>query len=117
VAQTTGNVTFGPFPAHCGVCIRSGLAWIEALQAENIVQGQSFRSPCRYRSQFRLSRQKSRLNSTSRFPESPNLNGEIRWEATAEAFTENPFLLTMKAEAARIQGLNVAPCSPVRKKQ
>ena len=47
----------------------------------------------------------------------PELNGEIRWEATAEAFTENPFLLTMKAEAARIQGLNVAPCSPVRKKQ
>jgi hypothetical protein len=49
----------------------------------------------------------------------PELNGEILWEATAADFVKSPFLLTMKAEPAKIHGLNLFPCttSAPKKKQ
>ncbi|HEY6345369.1 MAG TPA: hypothetical protein VIY49_28065 [Bryobacteraceae bacterium] len=48
----------------------------------------------------------------------PELNGEIRWEAVARAFTKDPFLLSMETESAKIQGLNVAPCAaPVKSRR
>jgi hypothetical protein len=40
----------------------------------------------------------------------PELNGEVRWEGVARAFTKDPFLLSMETESAKIQGLNAAPC-------
>ena len=51
--------------------------------------------------------------------EKPELNGEILWEATAADFVKSPLLLTMKAEPAKIHGLNLSPCanSAPRRKQ
>jgi tetratricopeptide (TPR) repeat protein len=41
----------------------------------------------------------------------PELNAEVVWEGVPSAFTKEPFLLTMNAEKAKIQGLKVAPCT------
>ena len=42
---------------------------------------------------------------------SPGLNQEFHWEGVATAFTKSPFMLTMDAELAKIEGLAVAPCT------
>ena len=41
---------------------------------------------------------------------------EIHWEGVPSAFTASPFLLTMDTETAKIQGLKISPCPPVRKR-
>ena len=43
-------------------------------------------------------------------PGKPELN-EVIWEAIAAEFVKDPFLLTMKTESGKIQGLRVTPCS------
>lgn len=43
----------------------------------------------------------------------PELNGSFQWEGVPSAFTSAPFLLTMDADAGRLQGLNLHPCAPV----
>ena len=43
----------------------------------------------------------------------PEAGSKFRWEAVAVAFTENPFLLTMEADADKIHGLELTPCTPV----
>jgi hypothetical protein len=45
----------------------------------------------------------------------PELNGEIRWEAVARAFTKDPFLLSMETESTNIQGLTVSACASAPK--
>jgi hypothetical protein len=42
----------------------------------------------------------------------PEAGAELRWEGVAVAFTKTPFLLTMEAEAEKINGLELAPCTP-----
>ncbi len=37
--------------------------------------------------------------------------GEIQWEGVPSAFTADPFMLTMDTEKAKIEGLQVTPCS------
>jgi hypothetical protein len=48
----------------------------------------------------------------------PELNQEFHWEGVPTAFAKDPFLLTMDAEAAKLQGLKTTPCatSTARKK-
>ena len=41
------------------------------------------------------------------------LNQEFHWEGVPTAFTKDPFLLTMEAPSAKIEGLKTAPCSVV----
>jgi len=41
----------------------------------------------------------------------PDLNAEIQWEGVPQAFTKEPFLLTMNTEKGKIQGLKVSPCA------
>ena len=41
----------------------------------------------------------------------PELNQEFHWEGVPSAFTKDPFLLTMTAETAKIEGLKTAPCA------
>lgn len=40
----------------------------------------------------------------------PELGTELRWEGVPTAFTQSPFLLTMDAEAQKVQGLKKTPC-------
>jgi len=43
--------------------------------------------------------------------------GEIQWEGVPAAFTQDPFMLTMDTEKAKIEGLKSTPCAPpVQKK-
>jgi hypothetical protein len=42
---------------------------------------------------------------------SPGLNQEFHWEGLPTAFTKSPFMLTMDAEVAKIEGLAVRPCT------
>jgi hypothetical protein len=43
--------------------------------------------------------------------------GEIQWEGVPSAFSQDPFLLTMDTEKAKIEGLKSTPCAaPVTKK-
>jgi hypothetical protein len=53
-------------------------------------------------------------------PGKPELNTEIEWEGAAQAFTPDPFRLTMEADADKIHGVKTTPCaiqkSPIRKK-
>lgn len=37
--------------------------------------------------------------------------GEIQWEGVPSAFTADPFMLTMDTEKAKIEGLQVTPCT------
>jgi tetratricopeptide (TPR) repeat protein len=46
-------------------------------------------------------------------PGKPEAGSKFRWEAVAVAFTANPFLLTMEAEADKIHGLELMSCTPV----
>jgi len=41
----------------------------------------------------------------------PELNSEFHWEGVPVEFTRDPFMLTMTAEKAKIEGLKVEPCS------
>jgi len=43
--------------------------------------------------------------------------GEIQWEGVPSAFTQEPFMLTMDTDKAKIEGLKVTPCAaaPVRR--
>jgi hypothetical protein len=41
------------------------------------------------------------------------LNQEFHWEGVPTAFTKDPFLLTMEAPSAKIEGLRTAPCAVV----
>jgi hypothetical protein len=43
----------------------------------------------------------------------PELNQEFHWEGVPTAFTKDPFLLMMDAEAAKIEGMKTAPCAAV----
>jgi hypothetical protein len=40
----------------------------------------------------------------------PALNSDIHWEGSAQAFTRDPFTVTMEVERNKIQGLTTAPC-------
>jgi hypothetical protein len=42
--------------------------------------------------------------------------GEIQWEGVPTAFTKQPFLLTMTADASKLQGLKVVPCGVSKKR-
>ena len=42
---------------------------------------------------------------------SPGLNQEFHWEGVPTAFTKSPFMFTMDAEVAKIEGLAVRPCT------
>jgi hypothetical protein len=42
----------------------------------------------------------------------PAPSSAFRWEGVAIGFTPSPFLLTMETDAAKIHGLDLAPCSP-----
>lgn len=42
----------------------------------------------------------------------PELNTEVQWEGVPNAFSKEPFLLTMNTEKGKIQGLKVTPCAP-----
>jgi hypothetical protein len=51
----------------------------------------------------------------------PELNAEIQFEGLPSAFTKDPFMLTLDAEKAKVEGLKTTPCAPaarppVRKK-
>jgi hypothetical protein len=37
--------------------------------------------------------------------------GEIQWEGVPTAFTQDPFMLTMETEKAKIEGLKTSPCT------
>jgi len=41
----------------------------------------------------------------------PELNQEFHWEGVPMAFTKDPFLLTMEAVTAKIEGLKETPCT------
>jgi hypothetical protein len=41
----------------------------------------------------------------------PELNSEFHWEGIPVEFTKDPFMLTMTAEKAKIEGLKVEPCA------
>jgi len=41
------------------------------------------------------------------------LNQEFHWEGVPTRFTKDPFLLTMEAPSAKIEGLKTAPCAVV----
>jgi len=43
--------------------------------------------------------------------------GEIQWEGVPSAFTQDPFMLTMDTEKAKVEGLTSTPCAaaPVKK--
>jgi hypothetical protein len=41
------------------------------------------------------------------------LNQEFHWEGVPTAFTKDPFLLTMEAPSAKIEGLKTGPCAAV----
>ena len=45
----------------------------------------------------------------------PEVPAEIQFEGVPSAFSANPFLLTMDADAAKVTGLRVTPCVPGRK--
>lgn len=45
----------------------------------------------------------------------PALKQEFQFEAVAEAFVKSPFMLTMTASAAKLQGLEISPCAPVKR--
>lgn len=45
----------------------------------------------------------------------PEPSAEFRWEGVPSAFTAEPFLLTMDADAAKIDGLALGPCAVGRK--
>ena len=47
----------------------------------------------------------------------PVLAAEFQWEGVAAAFTQQPFLLTVDAEAKNIQGLKLDPCTPTPTKK
>ncbi len=51
----------------------------------------------------------------------PEAGQEIQWEGVPSAFTQQPFMLTMDTEKAKIDGLKTSPCvvhrPPVRKKK
>lgn len=42
----------------------------------------------------------------------PELRGEFHFEAIAKEFSPAPFLLTMEAEPAKVEGLKMAACAP-----
>jgi hypothetical protein len=42
----------------------------------------------------------------------PEAGSAFRWEGVAVTFTASPFLLTMETDAAKIRGLDLAPCIP-----
>jgi len=46
----------------------------------------------------------------------PAVKREFQFEAVAEAFVKSPFMLTMTAEAAKLQGLETTACGPVRRR-
>jgi hypothetical protein len=48
-------------------------------------------------------------------PGKPELNMEFQWEGVPSAFTKEPFMLTMDAEAAKMTGLKTTPCTATRK--
>lgn len=50
-------------------------------------------------------------------PGKPEAGAEFRWEGVPSAFVREPFLLTMDAETAKIEGLNTSSCAsaPVRR--
>ncbi|MBZ5577002.1 MAG: hypothetical protein LAP40_10630 [Acidobacteriia bacterium] len=41
----------------------------------------------------------------------PDLNAEFHWEGVPSAFTKDPFMLTMDTEKAKVEGLNLTPCT------
>jgi hypothetical protein len=43
----------------------------------------------------------------------PELNQEFHWEGVPTAFTKDPFLLTMDADPAKLEGLKTAACPVV----
>ena len=45
----------------------------------------------------------------------PDTGTEIQWEGVPSAFTKEPFMLTMDTEKAKVEGLKVTPCAPVRR--
>jgi len=42
----------------------------------------------------------------------PDLNTEFHWEGVPSEFTKEPFMLTMDTEKAKVEGLNLTPCTP-----
>ncbi|HWB82696.1 MAG TPA: tetratricopeptide repeat protein [Bryobacteraceae bacterium] len=44
----------------------------------------------------------------------PALGTAIQWEGVPSAFTQQPFMLTMDTEKAKVDGLNVTPCVAAR---
>ena len=42
----------------------------------------------------------------------PEAGTEIQWEGVPSAFTQDPFMLTMDTEKAKIDNLKVSPCAP-----
>lgn len=42
----------------------------------------------------------------------PDAGAEFQWQGVPSAFTSSPFLLTMDAESAKLDGLNAARCAP-----
>lgn len=47
----------------------------------------------------------------------PEAGSELRWEGVPTAFAPDPFLLTMDAETAKVQGLKLAACTAVPRKK
>jgi hypothetical protein len=43
----------------------------------------------------------------------PELNQEFHWDGVPTVFTKDPFLLTMRADTAKLEGLKEAPCAAV----
>jgi hypothetical protein len=41
----------------------------------------------------------------------PDIQSEFHWQGVPAAFTQNPFRLTMETEAAKVEGLQLAPCA------
>ena len=46
----------------------------------------------------------------------PENTSEIHWTGVAKAFSQEPFLLTMEAEASKVEGVRLAPCQPNKRK-
>jgi len=41
----------------------------------------------------------------------PALDSEFQWQGVAAAFTREPFMLTVNAETAKLDGLKTTPCA------
>lgn len=46
----------------------------------------------------------------------PTTGVTLRWQAVATAFQKSPFLLTMETTAEKLDGLQMTPCTPARKR-